>query len=440
MALGIQDCRVLFSVTERRRRRRQRRLANAICLSALLLGIHAKDTPAVAGDSILRALEFGGSVEVAYERQQNFDIDRAAPDDVDLLPVELQLELLFEPSDYVEIYLQSQLARQFVLREEGEDEDRKTEFLLEEAYVSVKHPDLGLSLQVGRQSFEDDRQWLYDAELDAVRAAYRGSGLALEVSASRRALVNEDLLNTVDSEPVNNFILYGAYDPSEDITLGAYGILSDHRDRDARPAYLGLYSFGRIADRLTYWLDAAHMLGREEGMSLRGYGLDALGVYHFDAPLSPYVILGYAFGSGDADRADDRDGTFRQTGLQGNEAEVGGFVPLSYYGEAFDPELSNMSIFTAGLGLRPSREVSIDLLYHYYLQDEASDELGDSAFDADPTGRSRRLGSEVDLVLGFQAFEDFEIRGYLGYFMPGRAFDGARDDALYARIEMQFEF
>ena len=417
-----------------------RRRVRAIVLSAALAGA-VQAAPAEGAESLLDSLEFGGHVELATEHQRNFDLDRAEDDNVALVPVELQLELLFEPNDYFEAYLQTTLTKQFVLREEGEDEDRNTELTLEEAYVTVRQPDWGLSLQVGRQSFEDDRQWLYDAELDGVRAAYRAAGFAVELSASRNALVAEEFLNTIDKEPVNTYVLYGRYEPSEEIVLGAYGLVSDHRggDRD-RPVFLGLTSNGEIGEHLTYWLDAAHVRGDEEGRDLRGYGLDLLATYRFDAPLSPHLILGYAFGSGDSDPDDDTDGAFRQTGLQGNETEVGGLTSFRYYGEAFDPELSNMSIFTAGLGARPREGISLDLIYHYYLQDEAADELRDAGIDAEPTGRSRRLGSEIDLVFGLEEIEDVRIGAFIGYFMPGRAFEPGADDALFARIEVEYEF
>jgi hypothetical protein len=38
-------------------------------------------------------------------------------------------------------------------------------------------------------------------------------------------------------------------------------------------------------------------------------------------------------------------------------------------GERLDPELSNLLIFTGGIGIRPTRRSSIDLVYHHYLQD-----------------------------------------------------------------------
>jgi alginate production protein len=409
-------------------------------LACFSSAVHAEATPAPKEASLFDTFEFGGHVELVYERLRNFDLDGAEGDSLDLLPVELELGLLFTPNDYFTAYLQSQLTRTFVLREEGEEEVRESELLVEEAYMMLTEPRWGVSLQVGRQSFEDRRQWLYDAELDAVRALYRAPSLAIELSASREALFAKDLLNEEEEEEsIDNYILHGTYEIGGSLTIGAYGILRDPGGHD-RPVFLGVQSFGTLGERLSYWLDAAHVRGQADGADLRGYGFDVLGAYHFDAPLSPHVILGYAFGSGDADPDDDRDGAFRQTGLQGNETEVGGLTPFSYYGETFDPELSNMSILTLGLGARPREGLSADLIYHYYVQDEASEELRDSALDAEPTGESRRLGSEIDLVLGFEEIGDFRVRGFLGYFMPGPAFEGGADNAFFVRIEAQYEF
>jgi alginate production protein len=409
--------------------------------AAISNAVYAERALAGAANSISESLEFGGTIELVYERLQNFDLDSSEADGLDALPIELELEARFEPNEYFEAYFLTDLTHEFVLHKEGEQDVQNTELVITEAYVIGSDPNSGLSLQLGRQLFEDERQWLYDAELDAIRAAYRTSNLAIELSASRGGLVNRDLLNADTEEAANNYILYGAYELNEEVMVGAYGIVSEGGgDNDAPPVFLGLTSKGAAGDRITYWLDAALVRGHEDGRSLRGYGIDVLGTYDFDAPLSPRLIAGYAFGSGDSDPDDDRDGAFRQTGLQGDEADVGGVAPFRYCGEAVDPELSNMSIFTAGLGVRPTEGLSIDLVYHYYFQDEPLDELRDSAFDAEPTGESRRLGSEIDLVLGFAEVENLEVRGFLGYFLPGRAFAADADDALLARVEFEYEF
>ncbi len=73
-------------------------------------------------------------------------------------------------------------------------------------------------------------------------------------------------------------------------------------------------------------------------------------------------------------------------------------------------------------------------------QVEKSDELRDSALDAEPNGESRQLGSEIDIVVGFEDSEDFRVRGLLGYFLAGHAFVAGADDALLARIEFEYSF
>lgn len=401
----------------------------------------AQEAEDEAGEGLLAAFEIEASAEVFYERLQNFDLDSRVADDVDLLSVELQFEVLFEPNDYFLAYFNPKMEKEHELSEEGEGERRDAELTIEEAYVTVTQPDWNLSLQAGRQAFQDEREWWYDDELDALRGRYEADGVLLELSASRETLFRRDLLNPDGKDQFNNYILHGAAEVAEEITLGAYGILRDDRNsEDDEPLFLGLSAAGTIGERLTYWLDAAHVRGREDDTKIRGYGVDLLGAYAFEAPLSPYLVLGYAFGTGDPDPDDDRDRAFRQTDLQGNETELGGMTSFLAYGEAFDPELSNMSIFTAGLGARPSENSSIDLVYHYYLQDEASDELRDAAFEADPTGLSRRLGSEIDLVIGYEEIEDLRITGFLGYFLPGRAFAKGADPALLARIEIEYEF
>ncbi len=425
----------------RNRSRGWNRIVGTILWAGVAATLPSNGAAAEAAESFLDYFEIEGSLEVKYERKQNFDLDSSRADDLDELQIELALELDFEPNEYFGAKFQPTLKRDFELHEEGRGEDRETELLIEEAYVTLTDPNYGLSLRVGRQSFEDDRQWLFDADLDAFRAFLRQSALFLEFSISRKALLDQDLLNAIKEDSITNYILYGGYDLTEDVTVGAYEILRDSNeiDRD-NLVFFGLYSTGIIDDRLTYWFDAAHVRGHEDDSEVRGYGIDVLGTYRFDLPLSPHIILGYAFGSGDADPEDGRDGSFRQTGLQGNEAEVGGLTPFLYYGEAFDPELSNMSIFTAGLGIRPSEGTSLNLIYHHYRQDKAIDELRDSAFDAEPNGRSRRLGNEIDLVLGFGETEDIAVRGLLGFFMPGKAFGDGADNALFAKVEVRYEF
>ena len=103
----------------------------------------------------------------------------------------------------------------------------------------------------------------------------------------------------------------------------------------------------------------------------------------------------------------------------------------------FDPDLSNLKIFTAGLGVRPSRRTSIDLVYHTYRQHELNDDQRSIDVDLDPNGLSHDLGQEVDLVIGSREIPDLTIELTLGYFMPGKAFATGSDDAFMADLAVR---
>jgi hypothetical protein len=83
----------------------------------------------------------------------------------------------------------------------------------------------------------------------------------------------------------------------------------------------------------------------------------------------------------------------------------------------------------------------VDLVYHYYLQHRAAATLRDAGIEAEPSGKSRHLGSGVDLILGLQEIYDrLELKAVLGYFAPGSAFPDRQGGAWVVRTEVQFRF
>jgi alginate production protein len=391
-------------------------------------------------------LTFGAEIEFAYEYRKNLGLD-GRPDNAAAAGVpELSLAFSFDPHPSFQAFVNVAVSREFVWKiEAGESrpsEDVQLE--LKEAYVWLRPPPGGLSLQLGRQRFEDERQWLYDEELDAVRLRYRQAAFAVELSLSQDGVVRKDLLHPGRREArTNNYVLYAAYRPREDLALEAYAIVRDDQTgtERRRPVFLGLRSRGEPVEDLDYWLELGGVGGRDGPTRLRGWGVDLGATYEFQAGPKPALTLGVAFGSGDPHPDDGTDGSFRQTGLQDNESDFGGATDLKYYGEVLDPELSNLLILTAGVGIRPSEKVSVDLVYHYYLQHRAAATLRDAGIDAEPSGRSRRLGSEIDLVIGLQDIQDrLELKAVLGYFSPGAAFPERNGGAWIVRAEVQLRF
>jgi alginate production protein len=316
----------------------------------------------------------------------------------------------------LQAFVNLELSQEFALAQ-PQQEERRLRLGFKEAFLFFKDlADGRLALQIGRQRFNDDREWLYDEELDALRLFSRLADLELQLSVSRNGLFRKDFLDEESKERINNYLLYGRYRLGEEVALAAYVFLRDDRSPEReRPIFFGLHSSGDLSDNLEYWLELAHVRGRDGSRKIRGWGLD--------------VGLTYAFGLRG----------FRQTNLQENEARFNGVTRFKYYGELLDPELSNLAIFTGGIGIRPTRRSSIDLVYHYYLQDKASTTIRDSQLDADPSGLSKRLGSEIDLVVGYEERKDVDVKLVLGYFIPGKAFPKA-DSSLFVSFEIEWEF
>ncbi len=237
------------------------------------------------------------------------------------------------------------------------------------------------------------------------------------------------------------YFLNGRYEmPKERYVTGYVLVLNDLSDDDEDLHYIGLQSGSKTLIGLRHWLDVAYVHGSDGTDDVAGFGLDVGGSYIFDAPLSPRLILGFAYGSGDADSDDGRDSNFRQTGLHDNDGRIGGVANLHFYGEAFRPELSNMEIYTAGVGFRPMPRTSVDILFHHYRQVEASDEVRDSDFDRDPLGNSKTLGSALDVIFAFREIPNLRFELVFGYFKPGSAYGSDADGALFSGSELRYRF
>ncbi len=388
-------------------------------------------------------LTLGAGLQIQYEHEGNFDLNDSIAGDRSRLAPELSLAFSYEPDPTVQVFLALELDREFV---SGSSDDVSDEVRLDLTQAYVLFTDLvrqGVSLQVGRQRFEDEREWVYDEELDAVRVITRAGRFTLEGSVSREDLVTRNLLphDQPATDPINNYIAYGTYSRDEDAGISAYAVIRDDQSgSDESPRLFGLHAHGDAGSRATYWIEAAHVRGSSGSKQVRGWGGDVGASYGFDAWLQPSIGIGYAVGSGDENPDDEIDRTFRQTGLEDNTDELNGVSSIKYYGELVDPDLRNIRIITVTAGVSPTHHSSVETVYHYYLQDHASDDPAGAGIGLAPTGESPRLGSEIDVVAAYRGLHGLELEVTLGYFMPGPAFPPEADTALLAGVEIQFDF
>jgi len=397
------------------------------------------DDPPETNIPITEHLSFGVEVELDGLHSENLDLDGSRGDKQTELEPIVDLAFTYQPNEIFRSYVDVELARREVLQSSPDGESDQTSLTLVEAYVTLREIVEGVTLQVGRQQFQDELQWYFDEELDGARAYLRFGALALEPSISQGGLAEEDFLNKDDSDDVTNAFLIARYALNEDAETSSYFLFRDGHDRAQEDlVFVGLQSFGELADNFDYWVNAAYVTGTakdDEGRSdVEGVGLDLFATYAFERDWEPSVTLGVAFGSGGGDKG------FRQTGLQENEASFNGETRFKYYGEALNPELSNLGILTAGVGVKPSDETSLDLVYHYYWQAKKADELRDSNLETEPQGDRRDLGHGLDLIFGLAEYERIDAKAVAGVFLPGRAFASGADPALFLGFELQYAF
>lgn len=372
-------------------------------------------------------------VERADERELDLDPDDAE----DRIDDELSLrgEVLWTPTD--DFHGLVGFRQRWLWRDDDEDgEEHRSNTRIAELYGYWRDvQDLPLDVQLGRQDFDEEREWLWDQNLDAARVIWHPGDWRLQLAAARTLSDGSPV-----DEATDTYLAYLTWG-EEDRFLGAY--LIDRRtdlEEDDYPFFAGVRAFGEWRDDHELWAELATVRGYEGDRDLRGWGYDLGTTWEPDALDPWYFSAGYAFGSGDDDPTDGVDRSFRQTGLHDNNSKLGGVTSFRYYGELVEPELSNLGILTLGVGRRFGQRHSLDLVWHAYRQDEAADFLRDSELDRRPDGVHRELGTEIDLVFGSRVSRAIHVEAVLARFDPGAAFPDDSDPAWLGRIQIRYRF
>jgi alginate production protein len=389
-------------------------------------------------------LFWGGYASLEGESNRNYSLRSHLSEADSILTPILAPAFSYEPNQYLQLYVNPVLAIPFAV-EEIEDQSQTTELNMNLAYLTVKNVVPGARMQMGRQRFIDPRRWLFNENMDAIRFGYQYEQFSLELSVSQLNLVQRNLLRREaeeDEEGFVNYYMHADYKFGKKNHIGLFALYQDQqRLGTAQPITVGLQSGGRLFGDLKYWLQTAAVRGSDGGQRIRGEAIDVGLTQRFDGAWEPSITIGYAYGTGDSNPNDNVDARFRQSGFQGNSDKFNGVARFKYYGEVLDPRLTNLMVFTGGFGVRPFEKTSFDLVYHYYLQDHVSTRIRGSNLDTDPTGLSKHVGSEVDLVVGYQGIPHLQTKFVLGYFFPGKAFaDTWHDGAFLASILLRYNF
>jgi hypothetical protein len=375
----------------------------------------------------------GGRFQWQVEPEDNFDLNPTRPGNLteSTWSGDLQADARLTPS--VDVFVKAGFRGTQVVTDEEGDEQSSFDWRLQQGYgvwSPQAFPDL--ALQIGRQDFDEPREWLYDENLDGVRLHLRAGRLRTEASVTRRWDTTASLL-----QDWTNWIVYSRVSVAERWETGAY-VVHRRRDRDPgnRPTWLGLRSHGRLASGVRHWAELSFLRGAFDDISRDAWAVDLGLRYRLEPRTRLSVTAGWAIGSGGMD-----EGThYRQTGLHDNNDKLAGVSSLRYYGELFEPELTNVSLLTAGAGLRPLRAASVDVVYHRYAQRQAFARQRATNLDRRPNGTSTDLGNEWDVIVAFEEIPWMDIEYVFAVFQPGDAFVASATSARFHKLQLQISF
>lgn len=389
----------------------------------------------------LEKFQIDGRLSLGGEFLRNDDLTDGPDNLFATLGPEARIDLTYRPDDDIEAHVSFSAGIDRQLEDGDWTTDGTTE--LREAYLLIDDSIADeVEFQIGRQDFEDGREFLYDEQLDGVRLAYDHQAWRLEVAWAREALIPKDLTRRERGrDRVDNFIFHAEYKLTDDWDIAAYVLKQeDLRPGNISPTHFGIQSEGELGGGFGHWFDFSLQRGNVGTRKLRANAVDAGLIYTFPGTARPAVFAGYARGSGGGNATTSHE--FRQSGLHDNEDRITGRSNVRYYGEALDPDLSNIKIFTLGAGIRPNASSSLEIVGHKYRQvDLDDDDIRGSPISAILNGNSRDIGSELDAIVAVRLFRGIGLEAKLGWFMPGKAFDApARKDVLFGKLRLVYRF
>ncbi len=375
----------------------------------------------------------GGGLQSDLEPEMNYNLNGDRPGDLIqskwIAEMEVDARVLPGLDGFLKV---GHISKRIHLDEES-DESNTSEYSLKQLYFVWQPTSMrNVALQVGRQDFDESREWIYDENLDGVRFHSLIGSIQTEISYTIRW--NTDSKRLKDWR---NAIVAARVPVREKWDIGSYAIRRT-RDGDAgnRAVWYGFRSEGKLGGPLHHWADLSLLRGKLDGIRRSAYGVDAGLRLRVTRKHRLSLTAGWAYGSGGSEEKD----RYRQTGLQDNNDKFGGVASFKYYGELFEPELSNLKIATMGVGFRPSRKSSIDLIFHDYRQVEPDRSLIRSNLEAKPLGKRDELGREWDLILAFEEIPRVDVEYSFSVFDPGAAFPEIAETARSHKLQVEYNF
>ncbi len=350
-----------------------------------------------------------------------------------------------------------------------------------------------VSAKLGRQRFSESAGTWWNRDFDAVRVSYNttllngfiavGQNLAAyRTTGDDYQRSDEDIFRAMGETSwqwkYGHFLESRFMYMDDHSGLNPLGTLLPTDDRDTLDSNLfwsGLRARGEVtafpnAEKASYRVDLMGVTGDEKiestvagptgFRSVSGYGkrdvdgwaIDSLLYVPLPVSAKPELTLGYAFGSGDDNPADDKDHGFRQTGLDSNSSRSGLSAGSVYnFGSVLRPDISNIHILTAGVIVPVFKATDISGIYHYYRLDKKAASLSTGGISAPLNNEDHDLGHGVDILINTNLSQEFgfdasvvgpvTMKTSIGAFRSGAAYGAAEGEwSSRGYMELQIKF
>ena len=429
-----------------------------------------------------RPLTIGGEFSIDSKYRRDFTLDSDAQDDLWRGEAELQLELFYQWTDHLFVFLEGSAIYKSDLYAEDGNEQNDDDLRRGQSWIlATELFETPFSIQAGRQTVREKREWWWDESLDALRVHYDLPQFHAEFSAAEEVgpvSLDDDEIKP-DRDDVFRVLgratwkwtkrqrlsLFMAYQNDHSDTPQPDDVIDsdDEDDADAKLTWIGVRSMGRWKyrplGRIDYWADTAIVRGDADiidfddddsgnsvvdsvdHVDVEGWGADIGATLETRHAAIPRITLAYAWGSGDKDPDDNKDRSFQQTTLQDNNGRFRGVNRFRYYGELLRPELSNLRISTLSLGYPLLNNSSVELVYHDYRQVHADDSSRVGRIGPRPNGDDTDIGQELDLVFGFEETKSLEFEIIAAVFKSGEAYGDLSGNYAYnLELSMDYNF
>jgi alginate production protein len=356
---------------------------------------------------------------------------------------ELRIALNGKPHNNIDAFFQLRLRKWLSINDDRINPPANDlDFEISQLYLVLKNfGTSGLTFQLGRQDFDENREWLFDDYLDAARVYYYGwENLLLESALIHGVSPLKDKFDTW-----TDLFIQARWYFNINNRIRAYALRrwDSEELRNREPVWYGIGYHGEFNNVIFPWAEYSIMRGEDKGRSLEAnaYDFGFTGILYSNR-FKPSISLSRAMGSGDEVSGDDISNEFRQTGYQDNVDYLGGINNILYYGELLDPEISNIKINTACFGFLPLKDFSVQVAYHIYKQDEPDDRLRGDLYDppARPNGSSDDIGQETDVILGVtNIWNRLSLSWIFAIFEPGDAYIQPYRKATLNKLNLKFD-